>query len=105
MFIAVYEMKAKPGMEQQFRESWAAVTDAIMEHRGGLGSRLHETDTSGLFVAYAQWPSREAWQDRSGWDSFRSEQSRQVELMRQSLEYSKTVYELQVADDRLVQSV
>jgi hypothetical protein len=36
------------------------MTEAIRDHRGGLGSRLH-TDDDGWWIAYAQWPDRESW--------------------------------------------
>lgn len=37
------------------------MTLAIRENRAGLGSRLHLAD-DGWWVAYAQWPDREAWE-------------------------------------------
>lgn len=38
---------------------WSIVTKAIIEHAGGLGSRLHSTSNEREFIAYARWPSRE----------------------------------------------
>ncbi|PCH81282.1 MAG: hypothetical protein COB96_02755 [Planctomycetota bacterium] len=62
-FAVLYRWKIRNGMEQKFRAAWETVTDLLMEKRGSLGSRLHQSE-DGLWVAYAQWPSREAW-DRS----------------------------------------
>ncbi len=60
-FVAIYRWRIAPGKESAFRGAWAQMTRAIREQRGGLGSRLHRTQ-DGVFVAYAQWPSREAWE-------------------------------------------
>lgn len=59
MFCVIYRWRIKPGLEKQFIENWAAVTRFYIEHRGGLGSRLHRGE-DGLYYAYAQWNSPEA---------------------------------------------
>jgi Antibiotic biosynthesis monooxygenase len=41
--------------------AWERATQLIMQHRGGLGSRLHKAE-DGTWYAYAQWPTKEAWQ-------------------------------------------
>ena len=61
MFIALYRWKLKPGKEDQFREAWSQVTQSIREKCGSLGSRLHSSE-DGTWVAYAQWPSKKAWE-------------------------------------------
>ena len=38
------------------------MTELIREREGSLGSRLHRAG-SGEYVAYAQWPSRQVWDD------------------------------------------
>jgi beta-lactamase class D len=48
-------------MEKSFMEGWSRLTEAIRKTRGGLGSRLHKSD-SGWWVAYAQWPDRQTWE-------------------------------------------
>lgn len=58
-FCVLYRFRIKPDMEDQFVESWSAVTIALRDKRGGLGSRLHK-GPDGLWYAYAQWPSAEA---------------------------------------------
>jgi quinol monooxygenase YgiN len=60
MFCAVYQWQVKVGMEEQFRQTWRTITEAIFAQNGSLGSRLHQNE-DGTFVAYAQWPSRDLW--------------------------------------------
>lgn len=64
MFNVIYRWRIHPGKEAQFQKAWAEVTELIRTDRGGLGSRLHRCD-DGTFLAYAQWPSREAWEKSS----------------------------------------
>ena len=59
-FAVIYRWRLRPGKEDAFVEAWAAVTHAIRNQCGGLGSRLHKTD-DGVWLAYAQWPSRAMW--------------------------------------------
>ncbi len=59
-FYVLYRWRLHAGMEQQFIDAWAKMTELIREQRGGLGSRLHHRD-DGWWVAYAAWPSREHW--------------------------------------------
>ncbi len=60
-FCVIYRFRVRPGAEDTFRHGWAQLTKAIRDRRGGLGSRLHRTD-EGLWLAYAQWPNRDAWE-------------------------------------------
>jgi len=48
-------------MEEQFRQAWETVTKFLMAERKALGSRLHHAE-DGTWVAYAQWPSKQAWE-------------------------------------------
>ena len=57
-FCVLYRFKIKPGREDEFVASWSAVTVALRDSRGALGSRLHR-GPDGLWYAYAQWPSAE----------------------------------------------
>lgn len=61
MFIVIYRWCLKPGTETEFAAAWAERTRAVISGEGGLGSRLHRA-ADGRFVAYAQWPSRAAWE-------------------------------------------
>ncbi|HYB11056.1 MAG TPA: antibiotic biosynthesis monooxygenase [Alphaproteobacteria bacterium] len=60
MFVLLYEWRVKPGRESEFVEAWSNLTRLIYKRRGSLGSRLHRTE-DGRFIAYAQWPGRDAW--------------------------------------------
>lgn len=60
-FCVIYRMKVRSGSEEQFREAWTRLTRVIRDQRSGLGSRLHLAE-DGWWVAYAQWPSRDAWE-------------------------------------------
>jgi quinol monooxygenase YgiN len=60
-FCVVYRFKVRRGSEDAFRQGWIRMTEAIRANRAGLGSRLHLAE-DGWWVAYAQWPDREAWE-------------------------------------------
>ncbi|MCA9580268.1 MAG: antibiotic biosynthesis monooxygenase [Myxococcales bacterium] len=62
MFVVIYEMVAREGMAQAFRDSWAEVTEWIYQRAGSLGSRLHRTADPHRFIAYAQWPDEETFE-------------------------------------------
>ncbi|MGP8305040.1 antibiotic biosynthesis monooxygenase family protein [Vibrio sp. YIC-376] len=99
MFIAVYEFEIKAGTEAAFRDAWLEVTKAIYQHCGSFGSRLHISDKPNILVGYAQWPSREQWeQDNELTDAL---YQRARNEMRACLVKSKTVYKLEVCDDYL----
>lgn len=60
-FAVVYRWRLKEGTEERFRKAWSEVTTYLREHHGALGSRLHRGEF-GLYLAYAQWPSMDAWE-------------------------------------------
>jgi quinol monooxygenase YgiN len=60
-FAVIYRWRLKTGAEAQFVAGWTRLTHAIRAERGGLGSRLHRLP-DGSWLAYAQWPSRDAWE-------------------------------------------
>jgi quinol monooxygenase YgiN len=61
MFVVQYRWRLLPGSEDAFRAAWRTMTVAIRARHGTSGSRLHRTD-DGELVAYAVWPSRQAWE-------------------------------------------
>ena len=63
-FAVIYRWRLREGSEARFQEAWATVTRLFLADRGARGSRLHRAD-DGTWVAYAQWPDRDAW-ERSG---------------------------------------
>ena len=60
-FAVIYRWRIRNGMEDQFQQAWVIVTKSFIDERKALGSRLHRVD-DGSWVAYAQWPSRRAWE-------------------------------------------
>ncbi|WP_421807528.1 antibiotic biosynthesis monooxygenase family protein [Flagellimonas sp.] len=61
MYAVIYEFKVIQSQEEAFETLWQMVTEGFMQHAGGLGSRLHKTET-GVYIAYAQWPDKKAWE-------------------------------------------
>lgn len=59
-FAVLYRWKVKPHLESQFIDAWATAT-AAFKSAGALGSRLHRSENGDLH-AYAEWPSRSAWE-------------------------------------------
>ncbi len=55
----LYRWRIKPGKEIQFARAWTLGTEALHEHCGSFGSRLHR-GSDGLWYGYALWPSMEA---------------------------------------------
>ncbi len=58
MFVVLYRWRVNPELEDQFIESWSAITDYFVQHFDSLGSRLHRGD-DGIWYAYAQWNTAE----------------------------------------------
>ena len=95
MFCVVYQWKVKAGKEEQFRQTWRTITEAIFKQHGTYGSRLHESD-KGTWIAYAQWPNQESWQhvaETLGVDLARERQSECL------LEAVEVLFTLNVTDD------
>jgi hypothetical protein len=61
MFTVIYCWRVKEDCQEKFREGWRRATEAIYQNYNSLGSRLHKCE-DGRWMAYAQWPSKEAWQ-------------------------------------------
>ena len=68
MFTIIYSFNVLPAQCEVFEESWSQLTKLIYEYEGSLGSRLHKTadqkeEESIHYIAYAQWPSKELWEN------------------------------------------
>jgi len=61
MFSVIYTFEVKPGAENDFVKAWSALTQLFKEYAGSGGSRLNKAAT-GNYVAYAQWPDRQTWE-------------------------------------------
>ncbi len=71
MFVAIYRMRLKPGLEAQYAKDWAEVTQVAIDHYGSGGSALFRGD-DGVWTAIARWPDREArarFFDRTDFDA------------------------------------
>ena len=97
MFIALYRWSLKQGQEDRFREGWRRLTEEIYRQRGSHGSRLHRAE-DGAWVAYAQWPDRQAWAAAHGTEPMDGEASK---MMRESVETSHPPILMEVVDDLL----
>ena len=60
MFAVLYYFETKENTDRAFIEAWTELTSLIYQYEGSLGSRLHKK-SEGCYIAYAQWPGREAW--------------------------------------------
>ena len=76
-FAVIYRWRLRPGMERQFQLAWERATPLLMRHRGALGSRLHQAE-DGTWIAYAQWPSRQSWEQSQASPPIDPEASRQM---------------------------
>jgi quinol monooxygenase YgiN len=99
MHCVIYSFEVIPGMEDQFFQSWADMTDLIYQYEGSLGSRLHK-EADGRYIAYAQWPDAETY-DRSG-EAIPNELAAPVRaMMRAACSEIKTLFRMEMLDDRL----
>ncbi len=101
MYCVIYEFKVKPGKELAFEKSWSEFTKAIYRICGSLGSRLHKSPDPLVYVAYAQWPSKEKFEKDIPLSSYSPEELSARKAMKDSVESSKKVYCLEVQDDLL----
>jgi heme-degrading monooxygenase HmoA len=97
MFVALYRWRLKEGCEGRFREGWRRRTLEIYRRCGSLGSRLHRAE-DGTWVAYAQWPSRRAWEEARG---VAAEDAEASAMMRESVEAAYPDTYMEVAEDFL----
>jgi len=101
MFIALYEMLAKPGCEAEFEHNWAKVTEAIFRVRGSFGSRLHRTETSRTYIAYAQWPSKDVFDNEPTNPQYTPEEADAFQRMKAAAESIRTLHRMEVCNDLL----
>jgi hypothetical protein len=97
MHVVIYKFTPKLGSEAEFVESWKKVTEGIYEHRGSLGSRLHN-DSNGNWIAYAQWPSKEIFSRKV---ETPEEHKYWLTKMLDSLEKTEVLFEMNVVEDLL----
>jgi len=100
MFSIIYQFYVKEGFEDTFIEGWKGLTQLIYEHEGSFGSRLHVSD-KGEYIAYAQWPSEEIF-NNSG-SKLPERASLYRKLMRESCHGTKVLHKLNTIEDLIEQ--
>lgn len=100
MYCVVYEFKVKDGKGVEFEKAWSDFTKAIYRVRGSLGSRLHKTEDPSFYVAYAQWPSQDVFENDSGHD-YAPEELKAQGSLKEVTEDIRRVYHLEVIVDLL----
>ena len=96
MFIALYRWQLIEGQEGRFQQGWHRLTELYKKH-GSLGSRLHRAE-DGTWVAYAQWPDKQAW-EAAGRVQVRDTEA--LQMMRESIAVSHAPTLMEVVDDLL----
>ena len=98
MFSVIYKFEIKPDRKDSFEKSWKDLTHLIYNYAGSLGSRLHKKDKCN-YIAYAQWPNKETWENSS---NKLPEKSIEIsKLMKESCNSIETLYELELIKDLL----
>lgn len=98
MFVAVYKFNVLVGSQDQFQKAWSELTKLIYQYEGSLGSRLHSAG-DGIYIAYAQWPSRSIWENSGS--NLPEEGSKWREVMRSVCSKIETIHELEMTEDLL----
>lgn len=92
MFVVIYKFRVKSDLEMEFKNAWKTLTELIYKYEGSLGSRLHRLSDL-QYIAYAQWPSREKW-EQSG-SKLPPEADKFRKIMRNACEEIETLFELE----------
>lgn len=96
MFSVIYQFEVKPDSKDSFESSWKELTHLIYDYAGSLGSRLHKKDECS-YVAYAQWPNKETWENSS---NKLPQKSRDIsKIMKESCYSIETLFELDLIED------
>jgi hypothetical protein len=101
MFLVLYEWRARPGKEEQFREGWRRGTRAITRRYGSFGSRLCRTD-DGRFIGVAEWPDKATWQAAMALGMAHCDAEASAIFDDARLDGGAPVLQLEVLDDLLI---
>ena len=63
MYVVLYQFQVKTGRENDFRQHWNRLTQAMLMETNSVGARLHAGE-HGTFVAYVQWPTKESYEQQ-----------------------------------------
>ena len=61
MYVVLYQFSVKAGRENDFRQHWNHLSQAMLSETKSVGARLHVGE-HGTFVAYVQWPTKESYE-------------------------------------------
>lgn len=101
MFYVIYEFTVDAAAQGEFEKLWHDLTIEIRNNSGGLGSRLHKAlNKPNCWVAYAQWPNKEIWENAAPLKV--TSQASLRKRMREVCNDIKVVYQLEMTDDLLV---
>jgi len=98
LYCIIYRFTVRRGEETRFLAAWAEMTDAFIEFCHALGSRLHAS-LEQEYIAYAQWPSREAWEKAELPIDIQESAGSEMRACCESIE---TLFKLSPVDDRLI---
>ena len=96
MFSVIYKFEVKPNRKDSFEKSWKDLTQLIYSYSGSLGSRLHKKDECN-YIAYAQWPNKETWENSS--EKLPEKSNEISKLMKESCVSIETLFELELIED------
>jgi len=99
MFVAIYSFKVHPGKDDQFINAWKELTELILAFEDSLGSRLHK-ENEDTYIAYAQWKSREQWENAG--DNLPESSAPIRAEMKAACSEIETIHELEMTEDLLV---
>ena len=98
-FSVIYTFEVKPNLIDEFIKGWAGLTKLIYKHEGSFGSRLHKSGEN-RYVAYAQWPSKEVWENAG--KKLPNESNQFKIMMKDSCHHIDTIFELEIIEDLLM---
>lgn len=99
MHCVIYEFSILPEHSGEFQKIWHELTVYLRDNCNSLGSRLHQSvEDETKWVAYAQWPSRVAYENEV--------MDGKVNELRQrflpTIDNIQILFQLSVQDDLLV---
>ncbi|MCH4552074.1 antibiotic biosynthesis monooxygenase family protein [Aestuariibaculum lutulentum] len=97
----LYSFEVKQDQEAEFITAWTNLTNLIYEYEGSLGSKLHKGEGQS-FIAYAQWPSQEKFEQAG--DNLPEEANKYRDTMRASCEKIEVLQKMEVVKDVLKQT-
>jgi hypothetical protein len=110
MFAVLYQGYVKEGRAEEYKKFWHKIASYFLEHRGAIGSCLHQTD-DGLWIAYSRWPDK-ATRDAS-WHAENAPESNLPEEIKAAIKILKDCLDpqrkfseicMEVVDDLLIKN-